>query len=307
MGDDTIRKITPNGAVTTLAGMATQSGSANGGGLAARFDAPSGIAVDGAGNVYVADKENNAIRKGNLATVPVITSQPVSQLIETGGTVVFNVSASGAEQPSTPAGPAGSTPSVSYQWQFNGADLSDGNGISGSNGPQLVILGAGAANDGNYGCVVSASGVSIPSGIAGLLVLSVPIPGGIPNFSARGFVGTGGNILILGFYVSGTTSRTALVEALGPALGSLGVPGVLQHPALTIHDSTGATICSNTGWGSSRILAGAGVAVGANPALQPNSADSELLVTLPPGSYTAEINGADGGTGVSLCAIYELP
>jgi hypothetical protein len=36
-------------------------------------------------------------------------------------------------------------------------------------------------------------------------------------------------------------------------------------------------------------------------------ADSEVLLTLPPGGYTAEISGADGGTGVALCAIYQLP
>jgi len=40
--------------------------------------------------------------------------------------------------------------------------------------------------------------------------------------------------------------------------------------------------------------------------LTPGSADSEVLLTLPPGGYTAEVTGADGGTGVALCAIYQL-
>jgi arabinan endo-1,5-alpha-L-arabinosidase len=59
----TIRKISPAGAVTTLAGQAGSSGSADGTGSAARFNHPAGTAVDGAGNVYVADTDNATIRK----------------------------------------------------------------------------------------------------------------------------------------------------------------------------------------------------------------------------------------------------
>lgn len=62
-GNNTIRKITPDGAVTTLAGAGGQSGSTNGTGSEARFNAPIGLAVDAAGNVYVADSQNHTIRK----------------------------------------------------------------------------------------------------------------------------------------------------------------------------------------------------------------------------------------------------
>jgi streptogramin lyase len=62
-GNDEIRKITPAGAVTTLAGMPGQSGSTDGTGSAARFGAAVGVAVDSAGNVYVADRNNDEIRE----------------------------------------------------------------------------------------------------------------------------------------------------------------------------------------------------------------------------------------------------
>nr|WP_230679114.1 NHL repeat-containing protein [Hymenobacter properus] len=59
----TIRKITPEGSVTTLAGASGHKGSADGVGTAARFYHPAGLALDGAGNLYVADNGNHTIRK----------------------------------------------------------------------------------------------------------------------------------------------------------------------------------------------------------------------------------------------------
>jgi streptogramin lyase len=59
----TIRKITPSGMVSTLAGSYGRSGSADGIGAAARFNEPHDVAVDGAGNLYVTDTFNHTIRK----------------------------------------------------------------------------------------------------------------------------------------------------------------------------------------------------------------------------------------------------
>lgn len=68
-GNKTIRKISPVGAVTTLAGTALTGGATDGTGAAARFNEPYGIAVDSAGNVYVADSAANTIRKITSAGV----------------------------------------------------------------------------------------------------------------------------------------------------------------------------------------------------------------------------------------------
>ena len=68
-GNDTIRAITPAAVVSTLAGLALNGGSTDGTGSFARFNQPQGVAVDAAGNVYVADRFNNSIRKVTPAGV----------------------------------------------------------------------------------------------------------------------------------------------------------------------------------------------------------------------------------------------
>lgn len=65
----TIRRITPAGVVTTVAGRFGEPGSADGTGSAARFDSPIGVASDAAGNIYIADRDNHTIRKMTPAGV----------------------------------------------------------------------------------------------------------------------------------------------------------------------------------------------------------------------------------------------
>jgi hypothetical protein len=83
-GNHTIRRVTPAGVVTTVAGLAGNQGSADGSGGEARFTSPRGLAVSGAGSVYVADTWNHAIREGIPAAhtltlgVPDGTPNPVA-------------------------------------------------------------------------------------------------------------------------------------------------------------------------------------------------------------------------------------
>ena len=247
--------------------------------------------VNGSLTMTVLDSTGNVIPYNP----PVITAEPQGQTLNTGSTVVFSTAATG---------------SVTYQWQLNGVNLADGANVSGSAGPQLVLGDVTAAAAGSYTCVVTSAGGSSMTSAASLGVETSGTPGAVSSLSSRAFVGTGDDILIGGFYISGSTSATVLVQAIGPALASYNVTGTLQHPALTIHQSQNGkdvVLDSNTGWGSNPVLLAAAAAAYAQPVLTPGSADSELLLTLPPGGYTAEVTGADGGTGVALCAIYQLP
>jgi hypothetical protein len=236
---------------------------------------------------------------------PILTEQPASQTISNGSTVVFHSLATSA---------------ASYQWMLNGSVIANSPAgttadlVSGATGPNLMISNATGASAGSYTVVASnPTGSSKASGAAVLSVSSTATPGVASSLSSRAFVGTGNNILIGGFYIVGGTSRTILVQAIGPGLSAppFNVSGVLQHPALSIHQNQGGNdvvLYSNAGWGSSPILLGAAAGAYAQPILNPGSPDSELLVTLPPGGYTAEVSGADGtSTGVALCGIYQLP
>lgn len=129
------------------------------------------------------------------------------------------------------------------------------------------------------------------------------------NVSTRGNVGTGGNILIAGFVVNGAVSRRILIRGAGPTLSSLGVPGVLADPQLTLIDqSTGRTIKTNDDWASGEdagIIATAASAAGAFP-FASGSRDAAMIVMLAPGPYTVQLNGANNGTGVGIVEVYDV-
>jgi hypothetical protein len=134
-------------------------------------------------------------------------------------------------------------------------------------------------------------------------------PGSSPhlvNLSARVMVGTGGNILIAGFVIGGSTATTVLIRASGPALAGFGVAGALSDPELTL-SSGSAALATNNGWGGDPQIAATAASVGAFSWGASPTADSALLLTLPPGAYTAQVAGAGGDTGISLVEVYEVP
>lgn len=166
-----------------------------------------------------------------------------------------------------------------------------------------TALGAGA-----YSSVVDAKG---GSGVA-LLELYDAASGAagpaIVNASTRAFVGTGDQVLIPGFVVSGTGTVKLLVRAVGPTLGGFGVTGALADPQLTLFQGT-TVIATNDNWGSAgnaNEIATAAAQVGAFT-LTGTSRDAALLVNLPAGNYTATVSGVGATTGTALVELYLVP
>ena len=125
------------------------------------------------------------------------------------------------------------------------------------------------------------------------------------NVSARTQVGTGADILIAGFTIGGITPKTLLIRAVGPTLGVFGVTGVLTDPRLDLYSGANV-INSNDNWGGGAAITAAATSVGAF-ALDGASRDAVLLVTLAPGSYTAQVSGVNNTIGVALVEIYDVP
>jgi hypothetical protein len=123
------------------------------------------------------------------------------------------------------------------------------------------------------------------------------------SLSARNRVGTGANILIAGFSLAGEGKRNLLIRAVGPTLGVFGVPSVLTDPKLEIYQGS-TKIGENDNWSST--LSTTFSSVGAFGITQ-GSKDAAITVSLPAGSYTVQVSGADGGVGEALVEVYELP
>jgi len=132
----------------------------------------------------------------------------------------------------------------------------------------------------------------------------------LTNLSALTNVGIGGDLLIAGFSLVGAASKTLLVRAIGPTLGVFGVTGTLADPRLDLYLSGNATpIATNDNWGAATNaaqVAQSAAGVGAF-ALALESRDAVLLVTLPPGTYTAQVSGVNNTIGAALVEVYEVP
>jgi PKD repeat protein len=128
------------------------------------------------------------------------------------------------------------------------------------------------------------------------------------NVSARMSVGTGNDALLAGFVIEGNTPKTVLIRGVGPTLAAFGVTGVMTNPQITVFQN-GTALAANTGWGtgttSTAQLSAAAAQVGAFP-LPLGSADSALLITLPPGLYSVQLSGGSASTGIALIEIYDV-
>jgi Zn-dependent metalloprotease len=124
------------------------------------------------------------------------------------------------------------------------------------------------------------------------------------DIAARGEVRSG-DPLIAGFVIAGNTGKKVLIRALGPTLG---INGYLANPKVTIYNN-GTAIYTNDNWGqnwNASTISTVESQVGATPALPSGSADGALLVDLPPGNYSAVVEGVNNTEGIALVEFYEV-
>jgi len=164
---------------------------------------------------------------------------------------------------------------------------------------------------GIYTAVIS--GVNAGTGVALVEVYDVDVPDPftpqkVLNLSTRGEVLTGDRMLIAGFVVNGSSPKKVLVRAVGPTLGGFGVTGVLADPILRIVQGT-TVVRENDNWeaGNNVMLINEAASKAGAFALPTGSKDAAVLLTLPPGTYSAQVTGTGTTTGVSLVEVYEVP
>jgi hypothetical protein len=302
--NDTIRKITPAGSVSTFAGLAGAPGSANGSGSAARFDQPRGVAVDAAGKVYVADSVNDTIR--------VIT--PTAVVSTLAGLAGVSGSADGVGSASRFFGPVGiqvdDTGNVFVADTVNDTirKITPADVVTTLGG--LPVISGSADGAGSNARFASPQGVAVNSEnkifVSDTGNNTIRVGGSVSqlqNISTRARVETEQNVMIGGFIITGQTPKTVIVRAIGPSLEQAGLVDVLADPMLELHDKDGALITSDDNWQDDPVQKTLITATGLAPQ---NSLESAIVATLTPSNYTAIVSGKSGGTGIGLIEIYDL-
>jgi hypothetical protein len=164
---------------------------------------------------------------------------------------------------------------------------------------------------GNYTAELSGASSTTGVGLVEVYEVGTTSPAVLASISTFSQVGSG-SVLTSGFYISGTQPATVLVRAVGPTLSLFSVANPLAEPTLTVVNTTSSqhtTVATNTGWETGpnpSLVATAAASVGDFPFPSAGSADSALVLTLTPGTYTANVSGANGTTGTALIEVYQV-
>lgn len=134
---------------------------------------------------------------------------------------------------------------------------------------------------------------------------SSPGASAISNLSTRGQIDGETTPLIAGFAVRGEGARRVLIRGIGPALTVFGVSSALADPALKIYQD-GRLVAENDNWTTAKAENISAAAESGAFALDAQSKDAAIVLTLEPGSYTAVVSGVGQSTGAALVEVYEL-
>ncbi|MBL9200244.1 MAG: CHRD domain-containing protein [Opitutaceae bacterium] len=152
------------------------------------------------------------------------------------------------------------------------------------------------------GCYLNYHSQAFPNGQARgqLTVSSEALNTRMGNLSVRSFVGAGDQVLIGGISIQGNEPVRVLIAAKGPSLTAFGVAGALANPRLALFSGANQ-IAANDDVGTPTV----GTELARIPNVPTNPLESALVVTLPPGNYTAQVSSA-AGTGVAILEAYDL-
>jgi hypothetical protein len=188
----------------------------------------------------------------------------------------------------------------------NSADLLAGANINATIDSNTTLPGAFANALGSGFTFADGFGlVNAKTAVASILG---PLPGStsIPsNISTRGVTSTNDNVLIGGFIIKGTGSKTVIIRAIGPTLSQYNLSGVLPDPTLTLYNANGTQIDFNDNWQDDSAQAAQIQQAGYAP---PDSRESALYENLAVANYTAIVRGANGSpaTGIALVEVYDI-
>lgn len=185
-------------------------------------------------------------------------------------------------------------------WTSNQAEV-QATGFAPSNNLESAIVMTLAP--GGYTAILSGKNGTTGIGLVEMYDLDLASDSTLINISTRGFVQTGNNVMIAGFvFGNGTASENVIVRAIGPSLSLAGISNPLADPTLELHNGNGALVASNDNWRDSQQAA-----IQASGFAPSNNFESAIVITLPPGAYTAIVAGKNGTTGVALAEVYRLP
>lgn len=159
---------------------------------------------------------------------------------------------------------------------------------------------------GPYTAQISGTDDGTGVGLAEVYHLGAGDTAQLVNISTRGRIVGDSAIMIMGFVLGGDTPRDVLIRAVGPTLGDFGVDGVVVDPELKLYRDADI-VAENDQWSSIQADAKSAAAglVGAFT-LPADSADSAILIGLPPGRYTAHVSAKDAMEGIVLAEVYLL-
>lgn len=186
-------------------------------------------------------------------------------------------------------------------WKSDQANV-EASGIPPTNDKEAAIV--RTLDPGRYTVVMRGKNNGSGVGVVEMYDIGLEANARLANLSSRGFISTGDNILIGGFFAGPQTASVTRVvfRALGPSLSAFNVPQALQDPTLELRDRNGALLAANDDWQTDQKAAIE--ATGLQPS---DSHESAIVLTnFEPGPYTAIVRGKGGSVGVGLVEIFDV-